>query len=167
MLAIFKRPHLRACQEYAEIAVELNSLRRVPSFTDFERLLRGELKNIYGEAPEVFRNGIMYSTKSDPCSFACCLSCTQLDMLRDFDVAVEKEQQLQEKYQKAEEDYQRYTEENKDRKPTRKKLIEDEKARKRLKEMKRDAVDAEYEVQKLSKKLANVFDIAAIRVPLC
>ncbi|EAN76903.1 uncharacterized protein TEOVI_000101500 [Trypanosoma equiperdum] len=165
-LAVFKRPHLHACSEYVDVAVELAPLRRCESFTDFLQLLQGELEFIYGSAPKSFNNAILYSTHEAPCSFSCYFSEKQLEMLRNFDEACEKESQMRVSYENVVAEYDAKVEENKDRKMNRRRRMEMEKARKRVKVMDRDVKQAEYEVKKSAQKLANIFQIAALRVLL-
>ncbi|ORC91941.1 uncharacterized protein TM35_000041550 [Trypanosoma theileri] len=165
-MSVFKRPHLRACEDYADISVELSSLRQLQSYADFEQLVRKELEEVYGAAPAQFRDSIAYSTREFPEDFSAFFTEHQLQMLQKYDASVEKAQELSRAYQAAEEEHQRTLEEGKDRKLTQKRLREQEKAEKLLRAMNREVLQAEYDVAVLEQKLRNVFAIGTIRVPL-
>ncbi|KEG14929.1 hypothetical protein DQ04_00251050 [Trypanosoma grayi] len=165
-MLLFQRPHVSACEGHAEISVELDPLRQLPSYADFEQLLRRELEDVYGAAPAEFRGGITYSTHEAPHSFSAHFSEHQLETLRKYDASVEKAAQLRRDYEAAADEHERALEEDKDRRKTQRKLREEAKVQKRLKMMKRGVVDAECEVAALSQKLRNVFAIDSIRVPL-
>ncbi|KAH9601763.1 hypothetical protein LSM04_007175 [Trypanosoma melophagium] len=165
-MSIFKRPHLRACEDCADISVELTSLRQLQSYADFEQLVRKELEEVYGDAPAQFRDSIAYSTHESPEDFCGYFTEHQLQLLQKYDASVEKAERLSRAYQTAEEEHQRTLEEGKDRKLTQRRLREQAKAEKLLKAMNREILEAEYEVTVLQQKLRNVFAIERIRVPL-
>ncbi|RNF03238.1 hypothetical protein TraAM80_05944 [Trypanosoma rangeli] len=162
----FKLPHLCAFESYAEIAVELATLRQLPKYADFEKLLRDELQRIYGGAPEEFRGVITYSTRETPQRFTGCFTECQLETLHQYDATVEKAKSLGSEYQTAVEEHERVVEANKDRKRTQKRIREEAKSKKRLHKMHHGVVTAEYEVECLALKLKNLFAIDVIRVPL-
>ncbi|KAF8298612.1 hypothetical protein TcYC6_0071710 [Trypanosoma cruzi] len=165
-MLLFKRPHLRACESHADIAVDLAPLSQLRNYAEFEELLREELQKIYGNAPAEFHGVITYSTRDAPHSFRGCFTERQLETLHQYEAAVDKINHLSSEYRMALEEHERLVEGNKDRKPTQKRIREEEKSRKRLRAMKREVVAAEYNKECLSLKLKNLFSIDVIRVPL-
>nr|CCC92935.1 conserved hypothetical protein [Trypanosoma congolense IL3000] len=163
---IFKRPHLHACSEYVDVAVELGPLRKCENFTHFLQQVRDELELVYGNAPQTMYDKILYSTHNDPNSFSCYFGEKQLEMLRNFDEAVDKENQARNCYEAALADYKAKVEETADKKMKRRKRIELEKAKRRLKGMNRDVLESEYEVKKSAQRLTNIFEINSLRVLL-
>lgn len=163
-MALLSRPHLSACEGCVEMGIDFETFRALESYSDFENLLKEEIKEVYAENPESIST-ISYATSKNKGIYSSEVNQKIFDMMRSHDDGCKLAQlmhaELDEAVSQQEAvEAQRDTEKKLNRKE--RKQQAEEKAH--IKGLRKKIAQQEYEIQCLQQKLVNFFHMAQIRV---